>query len=118
MGERGVVLPNATQCRTNRLANTLARAFGRVGQLAIAPAQADCGGQFVVHELKLSADSLSAAGVVHPFSFIEIGAQLRKARTVVSLGLAVEDRWGILPIRVNVRVGGYRGEPVAVYARG
>jgi hypothetical protein len=52
------------------------RARGRVGDLAIAPAQADRDGQFVVHKLELPADALGVAGVVHPFGFIDLGAQL------------------------------------------
>ena len=98
MGERGVVLANTTQSGTNRLGDPEARALGpgwtSCDHARFNPTAADSSS----FRNSSSARSAGAPNVVHSFGFIEVGAQLGKASTIVGLGLAVEDWWSILPM--------------------
>jgi len=113
MGERGVLLPNALSAE--RIALPIRRRVRSPWSDILRsrpprPTAADSSSFTNSSSLRIRS---ATPCVIHPFGFIEVGTQLRKAGTVVSLGFAIEDRRGILPIGVEARVGDCSGEGVA-----
>ena len=82
-----------------------ARALGRRGRLAVAPAQADGGRQLVRDEVHLLARAGRALGVVERLGLLDLGPQVLQARAVLGLGLGVERR-------ARVAGAGAHGQPV------